>query len=168
MTGAMYESRKRRWLLRMPRHHADSTSSPAPGNRMRTIAIVSSRFSPSKPGAMTATSSGVASTPPATSTRCHEREQRAHRAGDPHSLLALLAREQRGVDRNERRRQRAFAEQVLQEVRDAERRHERVGGVRLQAEVMRENALADETGEPAAEDAECYQRGGTIHLKSGI
>ena len=41
ITGAVYESRKRRWLLSTPRHHADSTSSPAPGNRMRTSRIVS-------------------------------------------------------------------------------------------------------------------------------
>ena len=29
--GAEYERRKRRWLLSTPRHHAESTSSPAPG-----------------------------------------------------------------------------------------------------------------------------------------
>jgi hypothetical protein len=36
ITGAVYERRNLWWLLRTPRHQADSTSSPAPGNRMRT------------------------------------------------------------------------------------------------------------------------------------
>jgi hypothetical protein len=36
MTGAVYDSRNRWWLFRTPRHQADSTSSPAPGKRIRT------------------------------------------------------------------------------------------------------------------------------------
>src|SRR5436190_1769683 len=67
-TGAAYDSRNRWWLLRTPRHHADMTSSPAPGNRMRTSDVVSTRFSPVKPGAMRSISSGVANTPTRTSS----------------------------------------------------------------------------------------------------
>src|SRR5207244_3171100 len=63
MTGAVYESRKRRWLFSTPRHHAERTSRPAPGNRMRTSRIVSSRSSPSNPGAMASMRTGVATTP---------------------------------------------------------------------------------------------------------
>src|SRR6185369_13252055 len=63
VTGARYDSRTRLWLLSTPRHQADRTSSPAPGNSTRTIAIVRSRFAPVKPGAITALSAGVATTP---------------------------------------------------------------------------------------------------------
>ena len=52
-TGAAYDRKNRRWLFRTPRHHAPSTNRPAPGNRIRVRRIVSSRCSPSKPGAMT-------------------------------------------------------------------------------------------------------------------
>ena len=51
-----------------------------------------------------------------------QRQQRRDGAGDAVGLAPLAARDQRGVDRDERRRQRAFAEQVLQEVGNAERR----------------------------------------------
>src|SRR5438034_5041259 len=47
----------------MPRHQAEKTNKPVLGKRMRTIRIVNSRFSPEKPGAMTAIRKGVASTP---------------------------------------------------------------------------------------------------------
>ncbi len=91
--------------------------------------------------------------------RRHQREQGRHGPGDSRGSLPLVARDERRVDRDERRRQRPFAEQVLQEVWNAERRHECIGGVRLQAEVMREHALADEAGQPAAQDAERDERG---------
>ena len=55
--------KKRRWLFRMPRHHAENTSRPAPGKRILVSITVSSRFSPVKPLAITATSHGAVSTP---------------------------------------------------------------------------------------------------------
>ena len=64
--GAAYDSRNFPWLFSTPRHHADSTSSPAPGNRIRTTAIVSARLSPVNPGAITAMRIGVANTPTST------------------------------------------------------------------------------------------------------
>ena len=67
-TGAVYDRRNRRWLFRIPRHQADSTSSAMPGKRMRTSRMVSSRFSPAKPGAMPSISQGVAQTPTTAST----------------------------------------------------------------------------------------------------
>jgi hypothetical protein len=68
MTGAAYDRKNFRWLFSTPRHQADRTSRPAPGKRIRTSRIASSRFSPSKPGAMALISSGVATTPTRTSS----------------------------------------------------------------------------------------------------
>ena len=154
MTGAAYESRKRRWLLSTPRHHADSTSRPAPGNRMRTSRIVSSRFSPSNPGAITSMRSGVrqdadehddarptSARSEATAPATRSASRRSPRASE------------RRIHRDERRRERAFAEQVLQEVGNAERGVERVGGVGAEAEVVREDALPDEAGQPRQQNA---------------
>ena len=156
ITGAAYESRNRRWLFRMPRHHADSTSRPAPGNRMRTSAIVSARFSPVKPGAISAISTGVASDAGQHEQRDHEGEKRADRAGHAIGLAPLAARDERGVDGNEGRGERALAEQVLEKVGNAERGVERVGGVGLQAEVVREDAQPHEAGQAAR--AGCRRR----------
>ncbi len=85
--------------------------------------------------------------------RDDEREQSAHRPGDAIGLAPLAARHQRGVHGNERRGERPFTEQVLENVRDAKRGVERVGGVGLQAEVMREDAQPHEAGQTAQQDA---------------
>ena len=61
--------------------------------------------------------------------RRDKRKNREHGAGDPVGSSRSLPCEQRRVDGDERRRQHAFAEQILQEVRDAERGVERVGRV---------------------------------------
>src|SRR4029079_3174152 len=65
----------------------------------------------------------------------------------------VAARHERRVDGNERGRQGALAEEVLQEVRDAERRRERIGGSVSETEIMREDALADEPGDAAKKNA---------------
>src|SRR5262249_25578536 len=57
------------------------------------------------------------------------------------------------VNRNERSGERAFAEQILEQVRNAERGVERVGGQRLLAEVMREDPCPHQAGEAADENA---------------
>ncbi len=67
-TGATYDKKNLWWLFRIPRHQADSTRSPTPGNRMRTTRTVSSRTSPWKPGATKPMTTGVARTPTATIT----------------------------------------------------------------------------------------------------
>src|SRR5207302_8430469 len=41
--GAAYGRKKRRWALRIPRHHAEMTMSPVIGNRIRTRLMVSWR-----------------------------------------------------------------------------------------------------------------------------
>ena len=153
VTGARYDSRNRLWLFSTPRHQADRTSRPAPGNSTRTIAIVRSRFSPVKPGAITALSAGVATTPARTTTETTSAEQGADGTRHAVGFARLAAREQRRVHRNERRGQRPFAEQVLEEVGDAETGGEGVGGVALQAEIVREDPLPDEAGKPADENA---------------
>ena len=68
---------------------------------------------------------------------------------------------QPGVDRDERGGEHAFAEQVLQEIGDPERRVERVGRVGG-AEVVREDSVANQPDEPAEEDAR-----GHHHRRSG-
>ena len=62
-TGAKYGRKNLRWLFKIPSAHADSTSTPVIGNRIRTTLIRSSRRAPSKPGVNTLTSSGASSTP---------------------------------------------------------------------------------------------------------
>ena len=65
-TGAAYDRKNLWWLFRIPRHHAEITSSPAPGNRIRTTWTASARFSPSNPGAIRSMSHGAARTPAST------------------------------------------------------------------------------------------------------
>ena len=74
-------------------------------------------------------SQGVSSTPTSTSAAVTSASSAATAPATRSRLLVLAARAQAGVDRNERGRQHAFAEQVLQEVGNAERGVERVGGV---------------------------------------
>ena len=45
-TGAVYDTKKWRWLLSTPSAHADSTSTPVIGKMMRVQRMVSSRISP--------------------------------------------------------------------------------------------------------------------------
>ena len=80
-----------------------------------------------------------------------ERQERSDRTCRAARLLLLPLCEKARVDGDERRRQRALAEEVLENVRGAERRPE---GVRRQgaAEVVGEDPLADEPREPAQED----------------
>ena len=80
-------------------------------------------------------------------------------------------REELRVDGDERRGEDALAEEVLQEVRDLERGLERAGrgGV---AEVVREDALADESGDAAQQDARGHEHReararARIHLRHG-
>src|ERR1035437_2288271 len=67
-TGEAYERKNRRCELRIPRHHAEITSPPTPGNITCTSLIVSSCLSPVKPGVSSAIRCGVAITPTTTST----------------------------------------------------------------------------------------------------
>src|SRR5205807_1007760 len=72
----------------------------------------------------------------------------------------LAARDERGVHRNQRGRERAFAEQVLQEVGNAECGAPRVG-IRLETEEMGDRQLPHEPGDAAEEDS-----GGDEHRRT--
>ena len=155
-TGDTYDRKNRRWLLSTPRHHADITSSAMPGNRIWTSWTVSvarrrrrsraradrraDRRRPRRASAI-ALATSASSVPIARATR------------DASSVPALG--EQPRVDRDERRREHALAEQVLQQVRDAQRGAERVGG-RRQAEVVRD-ARARARG-PRSATGRCRRR----------
>ena len=58
-----------------------------------------------------------------------ERQNRADRARHPPGFLFVAFRQQPRIHRNERSREHAFAEQVLQEIGNAEGGVERVRGV---------------------------------------
>ncbi len=121
--------RTRRWLLRTPRHQADSTSSPAPGKKSAPGGWSSSRLAPLKAGR-----DDRRRGPASEDAKDHQRgdskrKQCPDGAGHAVGFLLLCPHTSAGVDRDEGRRQRALAEQVLQEVRDAERRGECVRGV---------------------------------------
>ena len=62
-TGAKYGRKNLRWLFSIPSAHADSTSRPVIGNRIRTTAIESSRRCPSNPGVNTLTMNGASGMP---------------------------------------------------------------------------------------------------------
>ena len=81
-----------------------------------------------------------------------EREERPGGPRRPPRLLHPPLAEEAGVDRDERSRERAFAEEVLEDVRGAQRRPEGVGRHRA-AEVVGEDALPNEPREAAQEYA---------------
>jgi hypothetical protein len=62
-TGAVYEIKKRPWLFKMPRHQADITKAPTPGNMIWTSVMVSCCLSPLNPGAIRSIKIGVARIP---------------------------------------------------------------------------------------------------------
>ena len=71
----------------------------------------------------------MASTPSEHEHRCRERQDGADRAGHAARFLLVALRKQARIDRNERRRKHAFAEQILQEIGDAEGGVECVGRI---------------------------------------
>ena len=73
-TGATYETKKRRWLLRIPSAQALTTRIPVMGKRMRTRVTVSACFSgdhwkKKSPTSQGATSTPARASPPATTVR---------------------------------------------------------------------------------------------------
>ena len=95
---------------------------------------------------------GVMTTQTATMMHDDHAEQRQDHARHAAGHLVVILGDQSRVDGNERRGEDALAEKVLQEVRDLE------GGVvrarrRRVAEVVRENANANEAGDAAEQDS---------------
>ena len=94
---------------------------------------------------------------------CEEHAERRRPAGDGHQeredrpreppgLVALAGGQQARIDRDERRRERLLAEQVLQQVGQSQRGAENVG-VRPDAEEGPQGAGPEQARQPAAEDA---------------
>ncbi len=102
--------------------------------------------------------------------RHDQRQQRHDGAGDSIRLFLLSSRQQSRVHGNERRRERALSKQVLQKIRNAKRGVERIR-LESQAEVVREDALPDQTRDAAAEDAHRHQQrraaGGPLWASQG-
>ena len=90
--------------------------------------------------------------------RGSQRQQARHSAGRTSRLFVFLACEKASVNGNKRSGQHAFSEQVLKEIRDAKGGFERVGCVGV-AEVMRENALANQSRDAAEENPGPNQKG---------
>jgi hypothetical protein len=86
-----------------------------------------------------------------------QRERGAHRARDAPRAGDVALGEEPRIHRDERRREHALAEQVLQQVGNAERGLQRVGDGGV-SEVVRQRALAHEAGDAAREDARRDQR----------
>ena len=85
-----------------------------------------------------------------------EREQRADGARDERGLRVLALGLQPRVDRDERRGQHALAEQVLQQIRNAQRRAKRAG-IGRDPEVVRDRTLADQPGEARQHDPRLHR-----------
>ena len=126
---------------------------------MRTMAIISSRRCPSKPGVNTVTSTGASSTPSSEMTPAMPSSSAEHGAGDATRLLRPALAQQLRVHGDERRAERPFAEQILQHVGHAQAGAEHVG-VKAGAEVGGDDALANESDDAAEEDSGGDQEGG--------
>src|SRR6266550_5386903 len=88
--------------------------------------------------------------------RGDERQHSDYRAGKPSRLILISFPQESRILRNERSGKHTLAEQILKHVGDAERRVERIG-CHSGAEVSRHHRLADESGQPAQENARAYQ-----------
>ena len=89
-----------------------------------------------------------------------EREQGGHDSGHAARQRFVLLREQPRIDGDEGRGEDTFAEEVLEEVRDAKGGLEGAGGVGV-AEIVGEDALAHEAGDAAEEDPRGHEDGKT-------
>ena len=77
-----------------------------------------------------------------------KRKQSGHGAGSFPGFFLVAAGEQVCVDGDKRGGQYALAKKILQEIRDAKRRFEDVGGIGV-AEVVGEDSVADESSDAA-------------------
>ena len=110
-------------------------------------------------------------------SQCHEngrgQEQQSEDGfGKFRSFLVTILRVQPRIDRNERRREYAFAKKVLQEVRNAEGGAECVGGVRV-AEVVSEYAVPHQSDDAAEENSRSHRdrrtaEPGALLLRCGL
>jgi hypothetical protein len=99
--------------------------------------------------------------------RNREREHRTDRPRQQVRTFLIAFAEQAAIDRDKGCGQDAFAEQILQNIGDAKAGLEGVGrgGV---AKVMRKDAFADQTGDPAEQDPRRYQTREIRAVANGI
>src|ERR1700741_63495 len=90
--------------------------------------------------------------------RSDEDQQGEDGVGNTSCFLLVPAGEQLRIDGDERRRQRAFTEDILEEVRNSERGTERAGGIG-RAEVMSKDALPDDANNATDQNAHSDQQG---------
>ena len=93
-----------------------------------------------------------------TQHRNRQRQCCRHRARHSARFFLLALGQQARVDGNERRRQHAFAEKILEKIRDAKRGVEGVGRIRAQSEIVREHAQPDQTHQAAEQNAGGHQK----------
>ena len=98
-TGAKYGRKNLRWLFRMPSAHADSTSTPVIGNRIRTTAIRSSRRCALEPRREHADEQRREQHAEQRDHAGDAEQQREHRARDAPGFLRPALPEQRRVRR---------------------------------------------------------------------
>ena len=149
-----------RWLLRTPRHHAEITRRPAPGNRIRYQPRRQLTLRSAEPGRDHVDEHRRQHDAGKDQDGGDERQDDEDCARHPVGLVLLAAREQAGVDRDEGGRQRSFTEQVLQQVGNAKRGVEGVCRIGLLAEIVGEDADPHEPGHPAEQDPGRNQRRG--------
>ena len=129
------------------RHHQQ----PGAGKEDAHQRIVSSRLAPVNPGAIAVDQVRRGQHAQRDQDRNPEREHRAHAPRQRLGRFLVALAQKLAVDRDEGGREHALAEQVLQDVGDADAGLEGVGGVGV-AEVMREDAFANEAGDAAQQD----------------
>src|SRR5712692_2262531 len=84
--------------------------------------------------------------------RSRKSQQRQYRIGNSRGLFLIAAGKKVGVDRNERRGQRSFTKDILEEVRNSKRCGEGAGGV-SNTEIMREDPLPNHADNPADQNS---------------
>ena len=143
----------------MPMTSAASDTSRMNGYMTRVRVTVSAAFSGSKPGASSATSQGAERMPSTVMALKVTAASVAHLVGEPPGRRAALGRGGTGEHGDEGGRERAFGEQVAQQVRDAEGDGERVHDAPA-AEQRGEDLLAREPEHAAAQHREPDDAGG--------
>ena len=98
--------------------------------------------------------------------RHQHREQPEDRTGHPVGILPPALAQEPRVHRDEGGREHSLAEEVLEDVGDAERGGEGAGQ-RRGAQVVGEHTLADQPHQPRGEDPQRHQRGAPARARGG-
>ena len=151
-TGATYERKNRRWLFSTPRHQALSDQQAAAGEHDADEANAHLALDAGVPGGEQLDDQRRGEHAEQHRDRHRQEQQRRDRACHAACLVVALLLQQLHVGGDERGRQDALAEQVLQEIGQLEGVGEGVGCVGV-AEVVGHRAGADEPCDARKEDA---------------